>query len=347
MTDSPLDDLYRKGRNGLHSRLTHPVGGLRKDSEAWIAGPAPLVLGCMNFGKRTPEAEARRIIDVAFERGIRHFDTANAYVDGVSETIVGKALGARRSDVHIATKVGVWRREGLTPERVRAALDESLARLAMDQVDVYYLHLPDRDTPIEATLEGVRDVLASGKARHFGISNFASWQALEVLLCCDRIGIERPVVSQQIYNLLIRQLDLEYLRFARKYQLHTTVYNPLAGGLLTDRVGAPAESGTTPALGARFDKNPLYQRRYLSHVFFDAARAFAELARDLPGGLVTLAYAWLARRPGVDSILVGPGTVAHLEAALDAVAVELPDTILKAVDEIHRALVGTDTSYAR
>jgi len=327
MTDSPtttsLDALYRPR----------------------TSGSAPLVLGCMNFGKRTPEAEARRIIDVAFERGIRHFDTANAYVDGVSETIVGKALGARRNDVHIATKVGAWRREGLGPERIRGSLDESLARLCMDKVDLYYLHVPDRDTPIEATLEGVRDVLASGKARHFGISNFASWQALEVLRYCADNDIERPVVSQQIYNLLIRQLDLEYLRFAKKYALHTTVYNPLAGGLLTDRIVA-SETGT-PALGARFDKNPLYQRRYLSNVFFDAARAFAELARELPNGIVTLAYAWLSRRAGVDSILIGPGSVAHLEAALDAVAVELPEEVLRGVDTIHRALVGTDASYAR
>ena len=325
MTDHALDDIYRPGRSG----------------------PPPLVLGCMNFGKRTPEAEARRIIDVAFERGIRHFDTANAYGDGVSETIVGKALGARRGDVHIATKVGSWRREGLAAARVRASLDESLARLAMDHVDVYYLHLPDRETPIEATLEAVRDVLASGKARHFGISNFASWQALEVLTRCDEIGIARPVVSQQIYNLLIRQLDLEYLRFAKKYALHTTVYNPLAGGLLTDRSATPVDLGAPPPLGARFDKNPLYQRRYLSNVFFDAARAFAELAKDLPSGLVTLAYAWLAQRPGVDSILVGPGTVAHLEAAIAAVAVPLPDDILRGVEAIHRALVGTDASYAR
>ena len=86
---------------------------------------APLVLGCMNFGKRTPEADARRIIDIAFERGIRHFDVANAYVDGVSEQVVGRALAARRGDVHIATKVGWWRKEGLGAERIKASLDRT------------------------------------------------------------------------------------------------------------------------------------------------------------------------------------------------------------------------------
>ena len=224
---------------------------------------------------------------------------------------------------------------------MRTAIDESLGRLGMDRVDVYYLHVPDHATPIDDTLAAVKEVVAAGKARRFGISNYASWQALELLLACDRLGLARPVVSQQIYNLLIRQLDLEYLRFARRYGLHTTIYNPLAGGLLTDRFAADHQTG------ARFERNALYQRRYLSDVFFEAVGAFAALAREAGLTLVTLAYAWLARRPGVDSILVGPGSVAHLEDALAAVEVVLPDDVVAKVDAIHRALVGTDTSYAR
>ncbi|MFO0750952.1 MAG: aldo/keto reductase [Myxococcota bacterium] len=306
-------------------------------------GPAPLVLGCMNFGKRTPEPEARRIIDLAIARGVTLFDTANAYVDGESERILGRALRGRRDAVAVATKVGSWKREGLAPERVRAALDASLGRLGMDHVDLYYLHVPDPATPIEATLEAVRDVIASGKARRFGISNYASWQALEILQLCDRMGMPRPVVSQQLYNLLIRQLDLEYLRFAAKYALHTTVYNPLAGGLLSGR----HDAARTTLAGSRFDKNGMYQRRYLSDVFFEAVTELGALARDAGMTLVTMAYAWLARRPGVDSILAGPGSVAHLEDALAAVEVVLDDELLAKIDAVHRALVGTDASYAR
>lgn len=309
--------------------------------------PIPLTLGCMNFGKRTPEPEARRIVDLAIERGLTLFDTANAYGDGESERILGRLLRGRRGRVQLATKVGWWKKEGLSPERVRASLDESLARLGADHVDLYYLHVPDHDTPIEATLEGIADVLASGKARAFGISNYASWQALEVLLACDRMGIARPVVSQQLYNLLIRQLDLEYFRFADKYALPTTVYNPLAGGLLTARhlAGGPDDRATLT--GTRFDKNALYQRRYLSDVFLQAARAFAEVAAEAGLTLVTLAYAWLARRPGVDSILLGPGSVAHLEDALAAREVVLSQEVLARVEQVHRQLVGTDASYAR
>lgn len=309
--------------------------------------PTPYTLGCMNFGKRTPEPEARRIVDVAIERGLTLFDTANAYGDGESERILGRLLQGRRERVRIATKVGWWRKEGLSAERVRASLDESLGRLGTDHVDLYYLHVPDHDTPIEATLEGVADVLASGKARAFGISNYASWQALEVLLACDRMGIARPIVSQQLYNLLIRQLDLEYFRFARKYALPTTVYNPLAGGLLTARHLAAGPGDRAAFAGSRFDKNALYQRRYLSDVFFQAARALSEVAAEARLTLVTLAYAWLAQRPGVDSILLGPGSVAHLEDALVAREIVLPEEVLARVDQIHRELVGTDASYAR
>jgi len=293
-----------------------------------------LALGCMNFGKRTPEPEARRIMARAVERGVTLFDTANAYNDGESERIVGRTL-RDHSGVRVATKVGAWKREGLSAARVKASLDESLQRLGRDSVDVYYLHLPDHQTPIEDTLGAVAEVLASGKVKAFALSNYASWQCLEILERCDRMGIARPVMCQQIYNLLIRQLDLEYLRFASKYRLHTTVYNPLAGGLLAGQQGA------------RFDRNPLYQKRYLSDVFMEAVAAFDRVAADAGISLVTLAYAWCAQRPGVDSILIGPGTLEHLDAALDAVDVPLSDSVKAAVDAVHLALVGTNTSYAR
>lgn len=287
----------------------------------------------MNFGKRTAEAEARRIIDVALERGVTLFDTANVYNDGESERIVGRALKGR--EARVATKVGAWKREGLSATRVIASLDESLARLGRDAVDVYYLHVPDHQTPIEDTLTGIAAVLGSGKAKAFGVSNYASWQCLEILALCDQMGIARPVLSQQIYNLLIRQLDLEYWRFATKYRLATTVYNPLAGGLLAGQQGA------------RFDRNPLYQKRYLSDVFMEAVAAFDRLAGDAGLSLITLAYAWVAARPNVASVLIGPGSVAHLEDALTALDVELSDDLKAKVDQVHLALVGTNTSYAR
>ena len=269
--------------------------------------PPALVVGTMNFGKRTPEPEAHRIVQRALERGLVFFDTANVYVDGESERILGRALGKRRPEARIATKVGIGKMsepEGLSPERITGALEESLRRLGTDRVELYYFHKPDHSRPLESSLRAMEKVIKSGKAGAFGASNF---------------------------------------RFARKYGVHTTVYNPLAGGLLAGKVKRDAP----PEAGSRFDRNPMYQRRYLNDRFFDLADAFARLAAEAGRSPVELAYQWVAARPGVDSILLGPGSVEHLDAAIDAVARPLPKEVIDRADELHRAFQGTDASYAR
>ncbi|HEU4406326.1 MAG TPA: aldo/keto reductase [Polyangiaceae bacterium] len=306
-----------------------------------------VIVGTMNFGRRTPEAEARRVVERALERGVRSFDTANLYNDGASEAILGRALGARRAEVSVATKVGLGRAggkpEGLSPERLPRALDESLARLGTEYVDLYYLHAPDRAVPIEATLGAVAALLESGKARAWGVSNYASWQVLEMITWCDARGVPRPALSQVLYNVLVRQIEIEYLAFARRYRLPTAVYNPLAGGLLA---GRHDRSRPAPP-GSRFDQNPLYRRRYWTDPFFALAAACADVARDEGVAPARLAYGWLAARPGVDAVLVGPGDVDQLDAALDGCAYRPPPGAMKRLDDLYRDYLGTDASYAR
>jgi aryl-alcohol dehydrogenase-like predicted oxidoreductase len=297
----------------------------------------------MNFGGRTPEAQAKAIVDRALERGVAFFDTANVYGDGESERLLGKALAGRREQAKIATKVGARRvggaTEGLSAARIVAALDESLERLKTDFVDLYYLHVPDPQTPLAQTLDGVAQVLASGKVKAWGVSNFASWQVLELFTLCDGRGLPRPAVSQVIYNLLVRQLDVEWFAFARAHPIHTTVYNPLAGGLLARAAAAPS--------GSRIDKNPLYRKRYGAPVLVEAAKKYAALAGDCGLDPVAFSFAWLAGQGGVDSILSGPVTVAHLDAALDGAAKVLTPVVRKRVDELAAELAGTDARYAR
>lgn len=306
-----------------------------------------IALGTMNFGKRTPEPEAQRIVARALERGVRVFDTANAYVDGESERILGRALGKRRNECTVATKVGFGRTagkpEGLSPARVLASIDESLERLGMEHVDIYYLHVPDYETPIEATLEAMARVLESKKAHAWGVSNYASWQILEMQAIAERMGMRAPIISQQMYNMLVRQLDIEYFKFTARHPIHTTVYNPLAGGLLS---GRHDPKGSTLA-GSRFEKNALYRGRYWTDAFFRATSELAQVAKRANTTLVAMAYAWLAHRKGVDSILVGPGVVSHLDDAIDACALTLDDDTLSAIDGVHRDLTGTTASYAR
>jgi aryl-alcohol dehydrogenase-like predicted oxidoreductase len=309
-------------------------------------------LGAMNFGRRTPAPESKRILARALERGITVIDTANAYVDGESERIVGDVIAPRRDRVVLATKCGFGRidgrPEGLSPARLHEAVHESLRRLNTEWIDIYYLHVPDRTTPIDATLDAVATLIDQKKIRAWGISNYAAWQVLEMmhLTQSDPLrarGLPRPAIAQQLYNVLFRQLDIEWFSFARRYELHTTVYNPLAGGLLS---GKHARDGSTQR-GSRFDKNRLYQGRYFTDAMFDRVDALSALAKTEGLSLVELSYAWLSRAPGVDSILLGPASVAHLDEGLDACEKDVSPELTQRLDELHRTWQGTDTAYVR
>ena len=308
--------------------------------------PPALTVGTMNFGKRTPADESARIVHRALERRLTWFDTANVYNNGESERLLGRALKGRRGEARIATKVGIGKvsgpPEGLKAARVVAALDESLARLGTDHVELYYLHTPDPRTPFEETLAVLEAARQAGKIGAWGVSNYASWQVGDLLHLCAAHGWSRPRVSQVVYNLLIRQLDLEYFAFAKAHGVHTTVYNPLAGGLLAGKgLGEKLEPGS------RFETNAMYRKRYLSDRFFELARAYAALAEGAGLTSEQLAYAWTAQRPGVDSILLGPATLEQLDAGIEGCALELPAGVAAKVEELHRAYVGTEHVYAR
>lgn len=312
----------------------------------------PLTLGAMNFGKRTDEAESKRIVARARELGIVHIDTANAYGDGTSERIVGEALRGKRDEVVLATKCGFGRvggkSEGLGRERLAVAIDESLKRLSTDRVDIYYLHVPDHDTPIEETLDAVADLVEAKKIRAWGVSNYGAWQILEMRHLVKegalaKRGLPPPVIAQQLYNVLLRQLDVEYFAFARRYGIHTTVYNPLAGGLLS---GRHSRDGSTQK-GSRFDKNRLYQGRYFTDAMFDRVEALSDLAKAEGMSVLELSYAWLAGATGVDSILLGPASVAQLEQSVAACRRGLSPEVRGVIDALYRSWMGTDTKYVR
>jgi aryl-alcohol dehydrogenase-like predicted oxidoreductase len=233
--------------------------------------------------------------------------------------------------------------EGLSRSRLHSAIDESLERLGTDWVDIYYLHVPDHDTPIEETLDGVAELLEDKKIRAWGVSNYAAWQILEMIHLADARKMPRPVIAQQLYNVLLRQLDIEWFSFARRYKIHTTVFNPLAGGLLT---GKHTRDGATQK-GTRFDKNRLYQGRYFTDAMFDRVDALSELARAEGMSLLELSYAWLSGAAGVDSILIGPASVKQLEEGVKACSRGLSPEVRGLIDARYRVWMGTDTAYVR
>jgi len=222
-----------------------------------------LSFGTMTFGSQADEAESRRMVDACLNAGINFFDTANMYNQGLAETILGKALGPRRKDVILATKVRSKMGEapddvGLSRAAIRKAIEASLRRLGTDYVDVYYLHMPDYGVEIEETLEAMDELVRKGLVRYPAVSNYASWQVCEILWICSKNGYRAPHISQPMYNLLARGIEEEYLAFCRSFGVAVIPYNPLAGGLLTGKHTRDAQSQP----GTRFDQNPLYQGRY-------------------------------------------------------------------------------------
>jgi aryl-alcohol dehydrogenase-like predicted oxidoreductase len=313
--------------------------------------PPRLVLGTMTFGDTVDEAAAGLMLDTARDAGVTWIDTANAYVGGTTETMLGRLLAGRRDQVVLASKAGMPHADagGLPPlsaVALRASVEASLRRLGTDRLDLFYLHQPDRLTPLDETLSTVASLVAEGKVLSLGVSNYAAWQIGDVERVADAVGAPRPVVAQQLCNLVARRLDDEYLEFASVHRIETMVYNPLGGGLLTGR--------------HRFDERPtdgrfgdsalaeMYTKRYWDAGLFAAIDRLSDVAAEAGVTLVELALRWVAYRPEVGSVLLGGSRASQLRDNVAAVAAgPLPDDVVAACDEVGRSLRGPMPPYAR
>ncbi len=308
-----------------------------------------IAMGTMTFGGQTPDEEAIRMIDRCLDFGINFFDTANVYNQGRSEIILGKALSGRRHDVNLATKVGNRMGEdpedqGLTRAAMRKSIDASLRRLGTDYVDLYYLHQPDWDTRIEDTLAAMEELVREGKVRYPAVSNYASWQIVQMLWHCENHGYIPPTVSQPMYNLLARGIEQEYLACCREYRIGVVAYNPLAGGLLTGK----HQRGAPPTAGTRFDGNQVYQDRYWHPEYFDAQEEVIRIAARAGMPPAALAFRWLLSQPAVDCVLLGATRMDQLEENLAACSEPfLSEDTLKECDAVWEKLRGTTPDYNR
>ncbi len=201
---------------------------------------SPLCLGTMMFGGRSDEAVAQAIIGHARDTGVNFIDTADVYNGGRSEEIVGRALKADRERWVLATKAGNKmsddpNQRGSGRRWLMQAAEDSLRRLAVDHVDVFYLHREDPETPVEETVLAVGDLIRDGKVRYFGVSNFRAWRLAELVAACDRLGVPRPIVSQPYYNAMNRMPEVEHLPACGHFGLGVVPYSPLARGVLTGK----------------------------------------------------------------------------------------------------------------
>lgn len=319
--------------------------------------PVPLsrlVLGTMTFGDTVDRAGAAAMLDTALDAGVTGVDTANAYAGGTTETILAELLPGRRDRIVLATKAGMPHPDAgdhspLSARGMRAALEGSLRRLGTDHVDLFYLHQPDRSTPLEETLGTVAEFVAEGKIRALGVSNYAAWQIAEITHTAERVGAPRPVVAQQLYNLLARRIEeeyMEYAAYAATSGLRTMVYNPLGGGLLTGRHTCEEQ----PESGRFGDSRvaAMYRQRYWDAGLFEAVRTLSGIAEEAGIPLVDLSLRWLLGRDGVDALLLGGSRVEHLRANLAAAtAGPLPADVTAACDEVGAKLRGPMPAYNR
>jgi aryl-alcohol dehydrogenase-like predicted oxidoreductase len=268
-------------------------------------------LGTNNFGRRLDagiDAErAEAVVSECLAQGINFFDTADVYGGrGPSEEYLGRALKGRRGDAVVATKFAIPMgdgpmKSGGSRRYIMEAVEASLRRLDMDYIDLYQMHRPDPDTPIEETLRAIDDLVTSGKVRYFGVSNYAGWQIAEAQLTARAGGFVPLLSIQSEYNMLNRSLDAEVIPAARKFGLGLLPFYPLASGLLTGkyRRGATAEAGR---LAKGSDAISGYT---LSDDNFDRVEALERFAQERGHTILELAFSWLASQDYVGSIIAG------------------------------------------
>jgi aryl-alcohol dehydrogenase-like predicted oxidoreductase len=283
------------------------------------------------------------------DAGINFFDTANMYNLGLAETILGKALGPRRKDVIVASKVFNKMGDGpddsgLSRAAMRKAIEASLKRLGTDYLDIYYLHQPDWATPIEETLATMDELVRAGKVRYPAVSNYAAWQVAEILWICEKHGYKPPYISQPMYNLIARGIEEEFLPFCKRFGISVVPYNPLAGGLLTGK--HKKEGG--PIAGTRFDGNKLYLNRYWHDDYFAAVEDLYAIARDAGKTLIELSFQWMLGQPQIDSIILGASRLEQLEENLKACDGGRLDAETTArCDSVWKRLRGITPKYNR
>ena len=300
-----------------------------------------LCFGAMTFGGkgfwqaigRTPQDDASRLVGLALESGINFFDTADVYSEGESERILGQALGARRKDVIVATKVrgrvGPGPNEvGLSRAHILASIDASLQRLGTDWIDLYQIHGFDPVTPLDETMRALDDIVRHGKARYVGCSNLAAWQIAKANGLAAAARGERFESLQAYYTIAGRDLEREIVPLLGDQQMGLMVWSPLAGGLLSGKYDRSGK-GPDDARRTRFDFPPVDRERAFACI--DAMRKIGD-ARGI--SVARVALAWLLSRPHVTTIIVGARDESQLRDNLAVTDVRLEPGELAELDRV-------------
>jgi aryl-alcohol dehydrogenase-like predicted oxidoreductase len=286
-----------------------------------------LCLGTMLMGGATPPDEAHRMLDTYVAAGHNFLDSADVYGDGASEQTLAPWLARRRDEVVVATKVRMRVSDpagsGLAPDRIARACDASLRRLGIDVIDLYQVHAPDPDVPIEDTLEALDGLVRAGKVRALGASNFPAWLLAWSVAVQERAGLSPFVSMQPQYSLVERSIEVELLPFCRAAGLGVLPWGPLGAGFLTGRYQRDVEPPAGTRIGDAGDDLEEALHRRGTEQNFRAVDEAGTVAAELGATVPQVAIAWLLHQSGVTAPILGARTLEQLEDVLPAVDLKL------------------------
>jgi aryl-alcohol dehydrogenase-like predicted oxidoreductase len=289
----------------------------------------------MTFGHGADEAEAKRMVDLCFDAGVNFFDTADSYSGGQSEILLGKALKGRRREAIIATKffnpMGPGPNDsGMSRVHIMQAIEDSLERLQMDYVDIYYIHHVDVQTLLEEMLRALDDLVRQGKVRYIACSNYEAWRLLEAMWISDVKNLARFECYQPQYSLVVRDIEQELIPLCQLKGLGVVVWSPLAGGYLTGKY----KPGQKTVEGARSQEGWAYPSRYFAPNADETLRTLLEVAEELGRSPAQVALRWVLEQPAMTSAIVGARTVEQLRNNLEAGSWRLEGEPLERLNEI-------------
>ena len=294
-----------------------------------------ICLGTMTFGHGTDAAEAERIVQTSLDAGVTFFDTADGYSDGVSETMLGHALGARRREAVIATKVfnamGPGpNNSGMSRVHIMNAVEDSLRRLGTDYIDLYYIHHVDIQTPLEEMLRAFDDLVRHGKVRYTACSNYEAWRLMEAVWLSDSKGLARFTAYQPQYSLMVRDIEEELVPACALKGLGMVVWSPLAGGYLSGKY----QPGEQSVAGSRSSENWAFPTRFFHPNHQAILAELLAVARDIGRSPAQVAVRWVLEQAMVTSAIVGARTAGQLTDTLGAAGWRLPDEARGRLDKI-------------
>jgi aryl-alcohol dehydrogenase-like predicted oxidoreductase len=294
-----------------------------------------ICLGTMTFGNGADQAEASRMVGAAFDSGVTFFDTANSYVGGVSETMLGEALKGRRQDAVIASKFfnpmgGRPNDSGMSRLHIKQQIEASLRRLQTDYIDIYYIHHVDHQTPLEEMLRALDDLVRQGKILYTACSNFETWRLMEALWLSDTNGWERFAAYQPQYSLVVRDIDEEIVPACQLKGLGVVAWSPLAGGYLAGKY----TPGSLKVQGTRSSEGWGFNSRFFAVNHGDILQTLLDTAKQLNRSPAQVALRWVMDQPFMTSAIVGARNADQLGETLRAGGWRLPQAALDKLNKV-------------